>query len=299
MTSKFSDFTIPPSGYAAFDATTMKSLIIERLKKQDIFTDQVFEGSNLSSLIDVVAYSYHTLMFYLNRTASETMFSDAQLYENMNRIVKLLNYKPTGYQTSVVSMAMNVTASLPIGTYTLPRYTKVDVNGFSYTLNNDITFTKPTAAEMNLTDAVGLFNLHQGEVVEYPRYIASGDVSETLVMAIDAQSISVDHFSVRVYVKSATGLSEYKEVDSMYTESPGSLSYEKRLNENYRYELRFGDGINGRSLESGDIVYIYYLKSAGDDGIIPATSINDKKLTLYTTPQFNIIRIQYTRQMTS
>jgi len=217
MTSKFSDFTIPPSGYAAFDATTMKSLIIERLKKQDIFTDQVFEGSNLSSLIDVVAYSYHTLMFYLNRTASETMFSDAQLYENMNRIVKLLNYKPTGYQTSVVSMAMNVTASLPIGTYTLPRYTKVDVNGFSYTLNNDITFTKPTAAEMNLTDAVGLFNLHQGEVVEYPRYIASGDVSETLVMAIDAQSISVDHFSVRVYVKSATGLSEYKEVDSMYT----------------------------------------------------------------------------------
>lgn len=290
MSSKFTDFNIDPSGYAAFDATSLKALIIERLKNQGVFTDQVFEGSNLSSIIDVVAYSYHTLMFYLNRTATETMFGDAQLYENMNRIVKLLNYKPTGFQTSVLSFDATVSADLPIGTYVLPRYTSVDVDGIPFVLSKDIIFTKPTNNELKLTDQVGNFLLYQGEVVEYPQHIASGNPSETITMAIDPQAVKVDHFTVDVYVKSSTGVVHYTEVDSLYTESPEAPSFEKRLNENYRHEIRFGDGINGRKLESGDVVYIYYIKSLGDAGLVPANSLTDKKLTLYTTPQFNTIK---------
>ena len=290
MSDKFSDYEIDPTGYAAFDATTLKTMIIDRLRKQEVFTDQVFEGSNLSSIIDIVAYSYHTLMFYLNRTSSETMFTDAQLYENMNRIVKLLNYKPVGNQTSVVSFEMNVSSDLDIGTYILPRYTKIDVDGIPYSLLEDIIFTKPTAQSLTLTDSIGQFNLYQGEVVEYPQYIANGTKSETVVLALDPNKVMVDHFSIDVYVRSATGLAQYKEVDSLYTQEPRDLCYEHRLNENYRHEIRFGDDMNGRSLQPGDVVYIYYTKSIGDSGVIPESALNDKKLVLYTTPQFNNIK---------
>ena len=290
MSSKFTDFNVDPTGYAAFDATSLKSLILTRLKEQGVFTDQVFEGSNMSSIIDVVAYSYHTLMFYLNRTSSETMFSDSQLYENMNRIVKLLNYKPTGFQTSVLSFTGTATADLPVGTYILPRYTSVDVDGIPFVLSKDIVFSKPTTGSLNISDQTGNFLLYQGEVTEYPKHQASGDASETVTIAVDPDSLKVDHFSIGVYVKSSTGISEYTEVDSLYTESPEATSYEKRLNENFRYEIQFGNGINGRKLESGDTVYIYYIKSLGDAGVIGSNSLTDKKLTLYTTPQFNSIK---------
>ena len=75
-----SNFAINQQGYAAFDALSLKQLIVDRLNQTSTFTDQNFEGSNISAIIDIVAYSYHVLLFYLNRTASESLFSQATLY---------------------------------------------------------------------------------------------------------------------------------------------------------------------------------------------------------------------------
>ena len=77
--NNLTDFKLPTKGYATFDATSLKRLIIERLNDNKVFTDQNFEGSNLSSIIDIIAYSYHVLLFYLNQTSTESLFSEAQL----------------------------------------------------------------------------------------------------------------------------------------------------------------------------------------------------------------------------
>ena len=81
---RITEFNLPAGSYTAFDAVSLRELIVNRLSEKGVFTDQIFVGSNLSSLIDVMAYSYHVLMFYLNRTSSETMFTEAQIYENIN-----------------------------------------------------------------------------------------------------------------------------------------------------------------------------------------------------------------------
>ena len=99
----FNDFTLSKDGYVAFDALSLKSLIKTRLNTNRIFTDQNFEGSNISSIIDIIAYAYHVLIFYLNRTSSESTFTTAELYENINKIVKLISYNPVGFQTSILS----------------------------------------------------------------------------------------------------------------------------------------------------------------------------------------------------
>ena len=57
------DFTLSKKSYASFDALTLKQLIKDRLNEEGVFTDQIFEGSNISSIIDIIAYSYHTLLF--------------------------------------------------------------------------------------------------------------------------------------------------------------------------------------------------------------------------------------------
>ena len=65
------DFSLNKDAYTSFDALTLKQLIKKRLNDGDVFTDQIFEGSNISAIIDIIAYSYHTLLFYLNQTSSE------------------------------------------------------------------------------------------------------------------------------------------------------------------------------------------------------------------------------------
>jgi hypothetical protein len=75
------DFNLSRDSYTAFDAKSLKELIQTRLNQGEIYTDQNFEGSNMSSIIDVIAYSYHLLLFYLNQTSAESMFTDTTIYD--------------------------------------------------------------------------------------------------------------------------------------------------------------------------------------------------------------------------
>ena len=283
----FTDFNLDSDAYAAFDATSLRDLIVQRLTDQNIFTDQVFEGSNISSMIDIIAYSYHVLLFYLNRTANESLFNEAQIYENMNRIVKLLNYKPIGYQTSALSFQCTAKSLLPNGFYTIPRYSFITAGGTTFSIINDITFSKNSTSD-ELIQSIGDENiLYQGTYIEYPVQTAIGIDFEPVVMTTPRDS-DIETNSIGVYVKDInTGLfSEFKETESLYLESPGSKSFEKRLNENELYEIKFGNGINGARLNPGDAIHIYYLKSDGDSGIVQANTLQDNSLTLYSSTEF-------------
>ena len=79
MSEQFTDYNLPEKAYTTFDAQSLKALIVDRLKTQGVFTDQIYEGSNMSSFIDIIAYSYHVLLFYLNRTSSESVFTESTI----------------------------------------------------------------------------------------------------------------------------------------------------------------------------------------------------------------------------
>ena len=286
------DFNIPPTGYVAFDATSLKELITERLTDSAVFSDQNYEGSNLNAIIDVIAYTYHTLMFYLNNTSNETLFSEAQIYENINRIVKSLDYKPVGYQTSTLTINAVGTEELAVKTYTIPRYSYIDINGTIFSAVNDITFTKTIAAEQSLTEIDDNVLLYQGLFVEYPEYSATGEDMETLTV-VPSDNEQIDHFNIYVYVKEggeAGTIYPYEKTTSLFFERPTSRAVEVRLNENKRYEVKFGNNITGRKLNEGDIVYIYYLNSSGTVGQISENTVTNIPLIDFTSQQLDSIK---------
>ena len=69
-----SDCPSTKDGYLAFDALSLKQHIKDRLNESGVFTDQNYEGSYISTVIDIIAYTFNVLMFYLNKTSSESMF---------------------------------------------------------------------------------------------------------------------------------------------------------------------------------------------------------------------------------
>ena len=89
-----------PIKYATFNAYQMRDLIIRKLIEDPSIRDQVYPGSNIAILVDLVATMYQTLTYQLNHAASESMFSQSQYYENIVRIAKLLGYNAKGITPS-------------------------------------------------------------------------------------------------------------------------------------------------------------------------------------------------------
>ena len=284
------ELAIRKDEYVAFDALSLRSFIRGRLNESGLLTDQNFEGSNLTAVTNIIAYSFHTLMFYLNQTSTETMFTEAQLYENMNRIVKLINYNPVGAQTPTLSFNLSATNQLGTGTYTIPRYSFIRVGGIAYSFNTDITFTKSTTSEEYIPTVGDEYLLYQGNYIEYPLYTARGEPNEVMFL-VPGNNIIVDHFNIDVYVKNVVTNKwvKWTRTESLYLEDSTVLKYEIRINGNKNYEIKFGDDINGTQLTQGDTVAVYYLQSAGTDGEVGANVLLDQPLNLYTTAQFDVI----------
>ena len=81
-----------PASQLDFDS--LKSDLKDFLKNQDKFKDYDFEGSNISILVDVLAYNSFNMAHYLNMVGSEMFLDSSQLRESLVSHAKELNYLP-------------------------------------------------------------------------------------------------------------------------------------------------------------------------------------------------------------
>lgn len=277
------NYYIQKGSYLQFDATTIEQYIKDRLNANPDtkFTDHNFQGSYFSSLIEVVSYVFNVLMFYLNQTSTESKFTDSQIYENMNRIVKLLGYDPVGYQTSIVPYS--ITNTMDEGLFVIPRYSYVNAGGTTYTFNQDV----PIVGGVALYDDATV--LYQGKFYEYPMYSALG-LNNEVVYLLPGNNVIIDHFNIHVYVKSKSGLwEEWVRTDSLARKGNSDLAYEVRFNENQHYEIKFGNGVNGKALVSEDQVAIYYLHSDGPNNELVGGDLDESKYIPFSSARFTEI----------
>ena len=284
------EFSIPKDGYLSFDALTLKQYIKDRLNETNIFTDQNYEGSYISTINEIIAYSFHTLLYYLNQTATNSEFSETTVYDAMNRIVKLLDYKPIGRQTSTLTFQMSAGTNFSPGLFTIPRYSYIENGARTYAFNEDIVFAKTEAAGTieALTNVTRQKLLYQGRYREFPLYTAVGNDNE-IIYFTPGDNIIIDHFNIDVYVQNDSNWSQWHRVQSLYNEDAFSDGYEIRFNENKQYEIKFGNGINGRKLAAANKVAIYYLQSTGTDGEVGVNALQGRKIIPFSTTTFNQI----------
>lgn len=288
-TQPTTEYTLSKDSYVAFDAISLRNLIIQRLNDTSLFTDQNYIGSNLASIIDIISYAFNSLIFYLHQTSNEATFTEAQLYENITKIVRLLDYKPVGFQTSTLSIQATA-LDLDSGFYTIPRYSFLQVGSIPFSFTEDITFDVTADNEVTfLTDISNKKLLYQGTFKEHSLYTATGDYNETII--IDTQGLTVDHFNLDVYVyeNRYNKWIQYTNVAALYNTDSYGRFFEKRLTPNKEYEIVFGDNINGKRLEQGDLVQIYYLQSNGESGVVGPNTTQTSTKSLYNSTIFKTI----------
>lgn len=288
--------------YLRFDAFSMKDLINQKLSENKEFTDHLYEGSNLSTLVDIFSEMFSCLMFNLNNAASESMLSDTQIYKNVNRLVKFLGYCPSGFKTSAVDVQVKSIAKQQIDEkldkinfLIVPKYSTIKTN-LTDDFGSNICYSTVDYSYVNAGE-INTITTYNGIWKKYStNFIAEGEPYETFILELLMNKGTINEYVaypfVEVYVKRNIGNNKYKTIhytcktDSIYISKDSKIYNSSdnifllRLNENMKYEIQFGDGIHGSKLQRGDVINIIYLQSNGPSGIIKENQIDNAQFTV-------------------
>jgi hypothetical protein len=97
--------------YLNLDFNTFKENVINSLKETETFKDYNFEGSNISVLIELIAYLSELNTYYLNRISKNLYFDSVDMYENANRLANFVGYSPKGSIGANTLLTMEITAT--------------------------------------------------------------------------------------------------------------------------------------------------------------------------------------------
>lgn len=285
--------------YLRWDAQSIQELLRRKLLESGILTDQLYPASDVKILIDLFAWTFDVLTYILNNSAADVLFNDTQLYENMNRIVKLLSYSPHGYLTcsSPFMIKLNTNQDFDADICTIPKFASIDTgktdkygNPIKYSFVEDFTFTKYNSSIVTPVTWPVLYNgeFKQFDVV----FVASSIPYETFTMSginpnDEDNPKYVDHNHFHIYIESIDEkngkiiYTEWKQVRNLVLDGTyNDKIFELRLNENKEYTIKFGDNIHGAQLNRGDKIHIIYLQSNGEEGKIDTGEVSENVLSL-------------------
>ena len=286
------------SSYTLFNATDIKSFIINQLSNSDnpVFSGCSYLGSNMNALIDVLATITQQILFHLSVNTSEASFATANLYESMSKLVNILNYKTIGKQTSMLPVRFNIDKAEFLKLYpdasqiTIPRFTHVAYNSTYYLKNEIVVPIKDVTSDTITIDSI----VFQGNLEEDATFVANGDEFETFILKDNHiksgdRFISDNFFLVYVDENRDGNWKEYTETTSLFLHKGDELKFERRFNEDMDYEFRFGNDVNGRKLPKDAKVVIFYILSSGESGILGDGTISDTMPFVYTSSLWSSI----------
>ena len=237
----------------------IKASLKNYLKSQAQFKDFNFDGSNISVMLDVLAYNTFLNNFYLNQVASESFLDSAQLRDSIVSHAKTLNYMPRSDTSAKAIVNVEIFPANTPDNIVMPKYTEfttaVQSNSFTFTTNEGITI-KADANGRYLASNVDIF---EGEIVTELFSVNTANTNERYVLS--NPEIDTDSLAVKITTSSSdTSNAEWKSSLSAVGLSGTSNVYYIVPAEGGKYELQFGDGVLGRPLINGNIIEATYRK---------------------------------------
>lgn len=284
-----------PIKLCCFNAYQMRDLIIRKLIEDPSVRNQVYPGSNISILVDLVATMYQTLSYQLNHAASESMFSQSQYYENIVRIAKLLGYNAKGITPSTAMFRID--NANEVSNIAIPPFSVVETSNRKFYSYSPYKFSNCVIPK-NLDEGYPYdIVLHNGVWKHYQTvFTPNGSDFETFVMPMVRSELDEQKYASTAHIfavevvkgsdennptvnifhptnmglfKGLPNMNDTDQVNSFLyngvVESE-SLVFNVELNEIKQLVLKFGDGITTRKLHPNSELHIFYLDTQGLDG---------------------------------
>lgn len=244
------------------DFNVLKNSFKDYLASQARFKDYNFEGSNISVLLDVLAYNTYLNSFYMNMVASEMFLDTAQLRDSVISHAKELNYLPRSFRSAYANVNIAITPATSQDSVTIPSKTsftaRLGTETYNFVTKESIAIT---------TSSNGVF--YANNVLLYE----GGYVTDTFVKngAVDNQRYvltnpNIDTGSIEMTVTENSGADvyEYVQAFSVYGLSSNSNIFFVQAAENDQYEIVFGDNTSGRLPLDGAVIEVTYRSCNGE-----------------------------------
>ena len=229
------------------------------LKGQSTLKDYDFEGSNISLLIDLLAYSSHVSAFNANMVASELFLDTAQIRKNVVSRAKEIGYTPTSATASSATIDLQVNNPLIGGetptSLTLNRGHKFKTvyDGFNYPY---VLLESQTITPLNGVFKFENLEIYQG-TMNSDIFAYNGQIQNQRFPLTEEL---VDTSSITVTVQSTGGSSSaWSQSTDISSVNSNSKVWYVQENDQGLFEVYFGDGVVSAEPLDGDTITISYL----------------------------------------
>ena len=250
--------------YTNLDFDQIKTSIRDYLRANTNFTDYDFEGSNLSIIIDALAYNTYTTAYNTNMAANECFLDSATLRENVVSLARNIGYVPRSRRSARAKISFTISGLT--GTTSLTLNSGVVCNGSGE--NTNFIFCIPEDITVAVINGFAEFNdveIYEGNFVSQTFTTDTSLFNQRYIL--DNPSIDTSTINVRVRPsESSSSTVTYNQIDNIIGITSTSSSYLLQEIEDERYELIFGDNIIGKKLSNGNFITISYIVSGGRDG---------------------------------
>ena len=244
-----------------YDFDAIKINLKSFLQGQTQFQDYDFEGSSLNILLDILSYNTHYLAYLANMATNELYLDSADIRNNIVSLAKMIGYTPSSPKSPIASIDIKVNnatgTNLTMNKGTVFT-TSVDDVSYQYVTNSDITIT-PSNGVYNFSGVP----IYEGSLVTFKYTVDSTDVDQKFILP----NANIDTTTLLVKVQNSssdTTTNTYSLAGGYNNVTSSSKVYFIQEGQDGKFEVYFGDGINGIALSDGNIVILEYIVTNRD-----------------------------------
>jgi hypothetical protein len=255
--------------FTNLDFDQIKSSIREYLRANSNFTDYDFEGSNLSTLVDVLAYNTYISSYNANMISNEVFIDSATLRENVVSLARNIGYVPHSRTASRANISFFVDATgFVTNPITLSLRSGVVATTNTSFGNQNYSFIIPQDVTVPVVNGIALFenvDVYEGTYIVNTFTIDANNPNQKIIL----DNANIDMDSINVFVRdtqASTVRNVYKLSKNLFEITSESRVFFIQEIEDQRYELIFGDGIFGKKLENLNYIEVSYNVTNGENG---------------------------------
>ena len=269
---------MPLSNFTNLDFNQVKTTLREYLKENSSFTDYDFEGSNLSTILDVLAYNTYITSYNANMVANEVFIDSATLRENVVSLARNIGYTPKSRKAARATITFFVnTGDLSPAPATITLNKGVVASSSSSFGSQSFVFSILEDITVPVVDNTAQFNnipVFEGNLVNSNFTYNVRNLEQKFIL--DNIGIDTDLMTVTVKPNQQSSRSvKYSLQDSLFDIDGDSKVYFIQEVDDERYQVIFGDNIFGKKLEDNNFIEVNYITSSGD----AANGVNNFKFS--------------------
>ena len=258
---------MPLVNFSNLDFVGIKESIKDYLRANSNFTDYDFEGSNLSTIVDALAYNTYITSYNANMVANEVFIDSATLRENVVSLARNIGYVPRSRKAACANVTFSVnvsnttavTVTLKAGAVLTSRSTGVTkTQNFIFSIPNDISVPVDTNGRATFRN----IKVYEGTYITQTFTVDTANANQKFILP--NSGIDTDLLTVNVKDTKESSVSRNFELyKSLFDVTASTRSFFIQEIGQERYQLLFGDGIFGVKLENKNFIEANYITSAG------------------------------------